>query len=217
MIGDPEPDQVYLVDADAPTRASLRRLLQPLAYPIAEYGSAEDFLAAADLHAAGCLLVDVDLPGISGITLHARLRAAVSAIAVVFITANTDVATAVECMRHGAITYLMKPAREQQLLDVVNRALRKSKVAATRAKAERTVLNLLARLTAREREVLVRLADGMPHEDISRELGIAKRTVEAHRRRIMEKMGARTVPHLLHQLAHVGWPEKPIGHHPAAR
>ena len=173
-----DSEQVYLVDPDVGVRVFLRQLLQPLAYPIADFATAEEFLASALVRAAGCLVSDVDLPDMSGLELQNRLRAAASPIAIVFLSANADVATAVACMRGGAITYLMKPAREQQLLDVVNRALRQSKQDAKRAAAEHTVQDLLNRLTSREQEILTRLAEGMPHDDISRELGIAKRTVE---------------------------------------
>ncbi len=203
-----EMPRVYIVDGDDDVRWSYRQLLQPLGYRIEDFREAASFLAAADTGAAGCVVLDLRLPGMSGADLHERLRATGSPLAVVFATAHGDVASAVSSMRRGAADYLLKPVREQQLLDVVNHALRKSTADAARSRMRQAVLAHLALLTAREQEVLERLIDGVPYDRVSTELGITKRTVEAHRRRIMQKMGVHTLPQLLLQLAHVGWPSR---------
>ena len=201
-----EMPRVYIVDDDV--RWQYRRLLQPLGYRIEDFRETASFLAAADTGAAGCVVLDVRLPGLSGADLHERLRATCSPLAIVFATAHDDVPSAVSSMQRGAAHYLLKPVREQQLLDVVNQALRKSTADAAKARARHSVLAHLALLTAREQQVLKRLIDGVHYDRVASELGITKRTVEAHRRRIMQKMGARTLPQLLLQLTHVGWPSK---------
>ncbi|MBS0393788.1 MAG: response regulator transcription factor [Proteobacteria bacterium] len=206
MIADSERPYVYLVDGDETVRASYRRLLQPLGYHIEDFADSAGFLRSANLEAAGCVVLDYHLPELSGPELHERLRLAASPLAVVFVSAQGDVPAAVRAMQRGACDFLLKPVREQQLLDVVNRALRKSAADAVQGRARRAVLNQLARLTPREQEVLLQLVEGVHYDRVSSALGITKRTVEAHRRRIMEKMGARTLPQLLQQLARAGWP-----------
>jgi FixJ family two-component response regulator len=208
MMGEAERPFVYLVDSDESTRSAYRRLLQPLGYHIEDFGDAASFLHGANIDSAGCVVVDFHLPAFDGPALHERLRAATSPLAVVFVSAYGDVPSAVTAMQHGACDFLLKPVREQQLLDVVNRALRKSAADAVHGRARRAVLNQLARLTPREQEVLLQLVEGVHYDRVSSALGITKRTVEAHRRRIMEKMGARTLPQLLQQLARAGWPAR---------
>ena len=213
MMGETDRPFVYLVDSDESTRSSYRRLLQPLGYHIEDFADADSFVHGANLETAGCVVLDFHLPQISGPELHDKLRNVASPLAVVFVSAHGDVPSAVAAMQRGACDFLLKPVREQQLLDVVNRALRKSAADAVQGRARRAVLNQLARLTPREQEVLQQLVEGVHYDRVSTALGITKRTVEAHRRRIMEKMGARTLPQLLQQLARAGWPARA----PAAR
>ena len=204
----PGQPRVYVVDDDAPTRASYRALLGSLGYRIEDYADAATFLASADLDAAGCVVLDLNMPGTSGTEVHERLRKAASPLAVVFVTAHGDVPSAVAAMQRGAADFLLKPVRDQHLLDVVNRALRRSTTHASDTRARRAVVAQLERLTPREQEVLRQLVEGVHYDRVSALLGITKRTVEAHRRRIMEKMEARTLPQLLQQLARVGWPPR---------
>jgi FixJ family two-component response regulator len=208
MSGEIQRPRVYIVDSDESARRAYRQLLQSLSYVIDDYSNGASFLSGADLESAGCVVLDSQLGDMSGVELHGRLRAIGSPLSVVFVCSSGDVPSAVACMRGGASHYLLKPIREQQLLDIVNRALRKSSLEAEAALARRAVLAHLARLTPRERQVLTQLVDGIQYDRVSSSLGITKRTVEAHRRRIMEKMGARTLPQLLQQLARVGWPPK---------
>ncbi len=208
MSAETDRPRVYIVDVDGNARQAYRQLLQSLGYVIDDFADGSSFLVGADLESAGCVVLDSQLGDMSGADLHARLRTAGSPLAVVFVCSSGDVPSAVTSMRCGASHYLLKPIREQQLLDIVNRALRKSSLEAEHALARRAVLTHLARLTPRERQVLMQLVEGVQYDRVSSSLGITKRTVEAHRRRIMEKMGARTLPQLLQQLARVGWPPK---------
>ena len=212
MSAETDRPRVYIVDGDDNARRSYRQLLQSLGYVIDDFATGSSFLAGADLESAGCVVLDSHLGDLSGADAQARLRASGSPLSVVFVCSTGDVPSAVACMRSGASHYLLKPIREQQLLDIVNRALRKSALEAEHALARRAVLAHLARLTPRERQVLTQLVEGVQYDRVSSSLGITKRTVEAHRRRIMEKMGARTLPQLLQQLARVGWPPKASAH-----
>ena len=212
MSAETDRPRVYIVDSDDSARRAYRQLLHSLGYVIDDFADGASFLAAADVETAGCVVLDSQLGDMSGADLHARLRLCGSPLSVVFVCASGDVPSAVACMRGGASHYLLKPIREQQLLDIVNRALRKSSLEAEHALARRAVLAHLARLTPRERQVLTQLVEGVQYDRVSSSLGITKRTVEAHRRRIMEKMGARTLPQLLQQLARVGWPPRSPAH-----
>jgi two-component system, LuxR family, response regulator FixJ len=198
--------QVYIVDPDPRTRSACAVLLHTLGYPMSEFANGRDFLDTVDPAVPGCVVLEGSLGDMSGADVQAQLAALGSPISVVFVTRHGDVASAVASIRAGAAHYLLKPVREQQLLDIVNRAIRRSIEASGRARARNIIIAHLASLTTREREVLARLVDGAHYDRVSLELGITKRTVEAHRRRIMEKMGARSLPQLIDQLAMVGWP-----------
>ena len=196
---------VYVVDDDDSVRASCEMLLGSLGYPVRGFASGQAFLAGVDIAAPGCVILDIGMPGIDGRELHARLQSAHSPLAVVFLTGCADVPTAVDAMRHGAFDYLVKPARAQQLVDAVNRALRHTQADTEQAGSHREAEARLARLTARERDVLQEIAGGDSYRIIAGRLGVSPRTLEAHRKRIMTKMDARSLPELLRALAKVGW------------
>ena len=196
---------VYVVDADDAVRASCETLLGSLGYPVRGFASSRAFLAAVDVATPGCAILDVGVPGIDGLVLQQRLQDAHSPLAIVFLTGRNDVPTAVDAMRHGAFDYLVKPARAQQLIDSVNRALRRTQADAEQLQARREVEARLARLTARERDVLREIVGGDSYRVIAGRLDVSPRTLEAHRKRIMTKMGSRSLPELLRGLAKAGW------------
>jgi FixJ family two-component response regulator len=196
---------VYIVDDDDAVRASCEMLLGSLGYPVHGFASGRAFLAAVDVTMPGCVILDIGMPGIDGLVLHQRLQSAHSPLAVVFLTGRADVPTAVDAMRHGAFDYLVKPVRSQQLVDAVNRALRRTQAEAEHLSSRREVEARLARLTARERDVLGEIVGGDSYRVIAGRLDVSPRTLEAHRKRIMTKMGARSLPELLRALAKAGW------------
>ncbi len=206
MTHDLTRGHVFIVDPDTRNRSACRTLLSSLGYSISEYATGSAFLDAVDPGAPGCVVLESELGDMTGADVQSRLTALGSPIAIVFVTRQGDVSSAVASIRAGALHYLLKPVREQQLLDIVNRALRHSVEESVRARSRRLIIAHLASLTARERQVLFQLVDGAQYDRVSSELGITKRTVEAHRRRIMEKMGARSLPQLIDQLSQVGWP-----------
>jgi two-component system response regulator FixJ len=188
---------VFVVDDDAAARGSLRMLLKSLGLQAVAYESGTAFLADFDPEQPGCLLLDVRMPGMSGPELQQQLNARGAIVPVIFITGHGDVAMAVEAMRHGAFDFLQKPFRDQELLDRVQRSLERD--AAHRAELARLheIRDRLDSLTPREREVLALLSRGSPNKVMAHELGISQRTIEIHRARIMEKMHAPSLAHLV--------------------
>ncbi len=192
---------VFVVDDDAAARGSLRMLLKSLGLHAVACDSGAAFLAAYDPEQPGCLLLDVRMPGMSGPELQQQLNARGAILPVIFITGHGDVAMAVEAMRHGASDFLQKPFRDQELLDRVQRALKRD--AAHRAELARLheIRDRLESLTPREREVLALLSRGSPNKVMAHELGISQRTIEIHRARIMEKMNAPSLAQLVRMTA----------------
>jgi two-component system response regulator FixJ len=188
---------VIVIDDDEAVRGSLKLLLRSVKLPVAVYASALEFLPSYAIDQPGCLVVDVRMPGMSGLELQQQLNLRGAMIPVIFITGHGDISMAVEAMRQGAFDFLPKPFRDQELLDRVQRALEKD--AANRrdmAQTER-VRELLDTLTPREREVLELVTSGKPNKVMAAELGVSQRTVEIHRARVMEKMHANSLAQLV--------------------
>jgi FixJ family two-component response regulator len=189
---------ICVVDDDAAARSSLRLLLKSLGLAATAYDSAASFLAGYDPEQPGCLLLDIRMPGMSGLELQQELnhRGAISPI--IFITGHGDVAMAVEAMQHGAFDFLQKPFRDQELLDRVQRAVAKDRETRAALRGHESIRQRLESLTAREHEVLHLVTAGAPNKVIAHQLGISQRTVEIHRSRVMEKMSADSLAQLVH-------------------
>ena len=196
---------VHVVDSSASARESYCRLLQPLGYQVETHADAESFLKHVDPRTAGCLILDTALRGMSGGALYAHLHALNSPLAVIFSVSHGDIDTAVSLIKRGAVNYGIKPAREQPLLDSINHAIRLSQAQLAKTHARALVAGRLSKLTLRETQVLHQIVAGTHYAVIAANLGNTKRTVEAHRRRIMDKLSAKTLPQLLQELAQVGW------------
>ena len=181
----------YLVEDDAGVRHSLAFLLETAGFTVWPYASAQALLDGGVPHGPGCVITDVRLPDIDGLELQQRLARAGCALPVIIITGHGDVPMAVRALKAGAVDFLEKPFAEDALLDAVRRAIATSQAA--------HAANMrLARLTAREREVLDALVAGRANKEIARDLGISPRTVEVHRARVLEKMGVAGLPELVH-------------------
>jgi len=188
---------IFVVDDDEAVRSSLRLLLKSVGLAPAAFGSAREFLDKYDPAQPGCLVLDVRMPGMSGIELQEELNAQGAVIPVIFITGHGDVPMAVEAMQAGAFDFLQKPFRDQELIDRVQRALEKDR-ANRAALSERTVIRQrYESLTPREREVLQLVSSGKANKVMAADLGVSQRTVEIHRARVMEKMGASSVAQLV--------------------
>lgn len=199
MSGSPDAAPVvHIVDDDDAVRGSLKLLLRSAGLAAATHASAEEFLAAYDTDEPGCLVLDVRMPGINGLELQDELNRRGAVIPVIFITGHGDVPIAVEAMQHGALDFLQKPFRDQDLLDRVRDAIDRDREHRARLAARRIVEARLASLTPRELQVLRLLARGLSNKRMAGELGVSQRTIEIHRAHVMRKMRARSVAQLVH-------------------
>jgi FixJ family two-component response regulator len=188
---------VYIVDDDDAVRSALRLLLKSVGLAAATVPSAQEFLATYDPQQPGCLILDVRMPGMSGLELQQQLNMRGAIIPVIFITGHGDVPMAVEAMQQGAFDFLQKPFRDQDLIDRIQRALAKDQTGRTELRERARIKERMESLTAREREVLDLVTSGKPNKIMAADLGVSQRTVEIHRARVMEKMGASSLAQLV--------------------
>lgn len=188
---------VHIVDDDPAVRDSLQMLLDAAGLGARTYSSAAEFLGAAAALRSGCVLTDVRMPDIDGLTLQRRLTELGSRLPVVIMTGHGDIPIAVEALKTGAADFLEKPFDDERLLRVLRDALKASLATHEKAIARDLIRSRLANLTRREREVLDKLVEGLPNKTIAYDLGTSPRTVEVQRARVMEKMAARSLPDLV--------------------
>lgn len=197
---------VFIVDDDEAVRNSLRLLLKSVGLVPVALGSAREFIDKYDPAQSGCLVLDVRMPGMSGIELQESLNLQGAIIPVIFVTGHGDVPMAVEAMQAGAFDFLQKPFRDQDLIDRIQRALEKDR-AIRAALGERELIRLrFESLTPREREVLALVASGKPNKIMAADLGVSQRTIEIHRARVMEKMGATSLAQLVRMVIDLSEP-----------
>ena len=193
----PKKGNVYVVDDDEAVRDSLQWLLEGKDYRVRCFDSAESFLSRYDPREVACLIVDIRMPGITGLELQDRLLERKSPLPIVFITGHGDVPMAVNTMKKGAMDFIPKPFKEEELLNVVERMLDQAREAFADYQHAANREALMGKLTAREAQVLERIVAGRLNKQIADDLGISIKTVEAHRANIMEKLNANTVADLL--------------------
>lgn len=191
---------VMVVDDDAGVRNAMRLLLRSVKLECALFPSAQEFLAAFDPQQPGCLVLDIRMPGMSGMELQQQLNLRGAVIPVIFMTGHGDIPMAVEAMQHGAFDFLQKPFRDQDLLDRIQKALAHDAELRKSLGEHSRIHQHLEELTPREREVLDLLTQGKQNKMIAQALGVSPRTVEIHRARVMEKMGAHSVAELVHMM-----------------
>lgn len=195
------PPIVYVVDDDPAIIRLLTELIKALDLNVEAYESAEQFLHAYQASGPGCLVLDVRVPGISGMELQKQLIAAGIALPVIFITGHADVRMAVEALERGAFGFLEKPFRPQELCEKIQNAVRLD-VEAWRQRAEREIAAArLAQLTPAERRVADRVVVGKTNKMIAQELGLSTRTIEAHRARLMDRLGMESRIELMRLMA----------------
>jgi two-component system response regulator FixJ len=191
------PATVHVVDDDDAVRSSLRLLLKSVGLPTVAHASADEFLAAWDGDQPGCLVLDVRMPGMSGMELQAELNQRGAIIPVIFISGHGDIPMAVEAIQHGAFDFLQKPFRDQDLIDRVQRALASDAEHRQLLQQRETLRERYESLTPREQEVLQLVTQGKANKVMAGDLGVSQRTVEIHRARVMEKMGAQSLAQLV--------------------
>ena len=188
---------IFVVDDDEAIRDSLAVLLKTVDLNATTFSSGDEFLEAYDPGWEGCILLDIRMPGTSGMEVQKRLAESGCSIPVIFITGHGDIPMAVEAMHGGAFDFIQKPFRDQDLLDRIDQALTTSNEQEQQAARKKTVQNQLQTLTPREQEVMQLVVHGSANKVIAMDLGVSQRTVEIHRARVMEKMQARSLAELV--------------------
>ena len=195
----PDVPTVFIVDDDRDVRESLQELLESVGLHSKSFGTAQEFLSSprSDGDGPRCLILDVRLPGISGLDLQHELKRGKVSIPIVFLTAHADVPMSVKAMKSGAVEFLTKPFRQQDLLDAVQRSLTRDRIVREK---QRDIAELRQRyntLSVREREVMNLVVSGMLNKQIAAELDASEATVKMHRSQVMKKMQAKSLPELV--------------------
>ena len=188
---------IYVVDDDDGMRRALALLLGTVGFDTRAYARPSEFLANLKPDEPGCVVLDIRMPEMSGLELQQQLNQSGCMLPVIFITGHGDVPMAVQAMKAGAFEFIQKPFREQDLLDKVNHALRHDAENRQGLARRAEVVKRLETLTPRERQVMDLVVEGGANKVIAIDLGLSERTVEIHRAKVMEKMGARSVAHLV--------------------
>ncbi len=191
---------VYVVEDDDASRSLVRALAQSMGAACRSYGSAQEFLSNYDPAQPGCLVLDIFMPGMSGLELQEELNRRGAIIPVIFTTGRSDVPSVVEAMKRGAFNYLQKPFKNAELVESVKHALEYDRNNRSTLTQLDVIRERIVSLTPREREVLDLVVRGRPNKIMAQQMGLSQRTVELHRSRVMEKMGASSVAHLVRML-----------------
>jgi RNA polymerase sigma factor (sigma-70 family) len=195
---------VFIVDDDAAVRKSLERLVRSVGLRAETFASAPEFLQRAPADYPCCLVLDVRMPGVSGLALQETLSAAGRRLPIIFITGHGDIAMSVRAMKAGAVDFLAKPFHDQDLLEAIQEALARDRQARQQQAVLQDIQRRVQRLTPRERDVLTLVVAGMLNKQIAAVLGTSEKTIKAHRAQVMQKMQASSVAHLVRLAEKVG-------------
>ena len=188
---------VYVVEDDDAVRDSLQMMLESVGRRVESFASADSFLAAYNQSMAGCIVLDIRMPGMNGMELQRKLNEINSILPIIFVTGHGDVPMAVEAMQQGAVDFVQKPYREQELLDKITQAMKLDEENRDSLLQRQLILANMNELTPRERDVMKQMVAGKANKVIAIELDISQRTVEIHRARVMEKLNANSLAHLV--------------------
>ena len=197
---------VFVVDDDASVREALKSLIRSVGLQVELFDSVQEFLQRKRPDGPNCLVLDIRLPGISGLDFQRKLREANIPIPIIFITGHGDIPMSVRAMKAGAVEFLTKPFRDQDLLDAIQLALERDRARQEREAEIATLRERFESLTAREREVLSGVIRGLLNKQIAAEIGTSETTVKVHRGQLMRKMGARSLPELVRMAERMGIP-----------
>jgi len=188
---------VYLVDDDPGVRRSAKELIESIGLRVQAFGSAREFLEAQRADAPGCLVLDIRLPGLSGLDLQRELAKTNAPLPIIFISGHGDIPMTVQAMKAGAIEFLPKPFRDQQLLDAISQAIERDRLARNERREVAELRSRYDLLTPREREVMTFVVKGLLNKQVGAELGMSETTVKLHRGQVMQKMKAESLADLV--------------------
>jgi FixJ family two-component response regulator len=200
---------VFVVDDDAPLRESLQNLIRSVGLRVEAFASAQEFLDRPRPEVPGCLVLDVRLPGLSGLDLQQRMAEGDRDMPIIFITGHGDIPMTVQAMKAGAVEFLTKPFRDQALLDAIQQALARDRQAREQQTKSEELRRRYRSLTPREREVMALVVAGLLNKQIAGELGTSEASVKVHRQHVMEKMGAGSLAALVRMADRLGIPTPP--------
>ena len=195
---------VYIIDDDASVRSGLADLFNSVGLETKTFASAVQFLEYGGSDAPACIVLDVRLPVVSGLDFQAELNKSSKKIPIVFITGHGDIPMTVQAMKAGAVEFLTKPFREQDMLDAVNRALKRARDELQRSNDSATLQASFESLTSREQEIMRQVTAGFLNKQIAGKIGLSEIAVKVHRGRMMRKMGAKSVPDLVRMATALG-------------
>ena len=199
-----ETPTIFVVDDDASILKAVSRLLRAGGYVVQTFGSAADFLAALTPQAMGCVVVDLRMPGQSGRDLQSVLATADNPLPVIFLTGHGDIPTGIHAMRDGAVDFLTKPVKKENLFAAIERALARDAVERAQRARMRDLRDRFDQMTPREREVLAHVISGKLNKQIAFDLGASERTIKAHRASIMDKLDVHSVAELVRLTEQLG-------------
>jgi FixJ family two-component response regulator len=197
---------VFVVDDDAPMRESLKNLLRSVGLRVEAFASAQEFLRSTRPDAPGCLVLDVRLPGLSGLDLQKQMAEGDREIPIIFITGHGDIPMTVQAMKAGAVEFLTKPFRDQELLDAIQHALARDRHAREQRAQSEALRRRYGALTPREREVMALVVAGLLNKQIAGQLGTSEAAVKVHRQHVMAKMAAGSLAALVRMADRLGIP-----------
>jgi FixJ family two-component response regulator len=197
---------VFVVDDDASMRESLKNLTRSVGLRVEAFASAQEFLRAKRSDEPGCLVLDVRMPGLSGLDLQKRMAETGTDLPIIFLTGHGDIPMSVRAMKAGAVEFLTKPVREQDLLDAIQQALERDRAMRHQRTDTEQLRERFDLLTAKEREVMGKVVTGLLNKQIAGELGMSETTVKIHRHQVMEKMRAGSLAELVRMADRLGLP-----------
>jgi FixJ family two-component response regulator len=200
-------ETIFLIDDDLSVREGLSGLIESIGLPVQTFASALEFLSLNPVEAEGCLILDVEMPGMNGLDLQRRMTSSGIFLPIIFLTGHGDIPMTVEALKAGAVHFLTKPVREDALMNAIRQALENDRIIRSERAEIRKVRERFDRLAPRERQVMRLVVSGRLNKQIAHELGISERTVKLHRSQIMRKMCAESLADLVKQAEKLG----PVG------